>query len=61
MMQIYYGKGSQTRAPSGEIIVPTADQIREEATKMKSERDSAEKIMDFKSFESPFDDFDAFQ
>jgi hypothetical protein len=63
MKEIYEGTGTgtQNRTPSEEIIVPTADQIREEGTKMKSERDSAEKIMDFKSFESPFDDFDAFQ
>jgi hypothetical protein len=58
MKQVFKGTGT---APSADIMVPTADQVREEAVKMKSERESVERLMDFKSFESSFDDFDAFQ
>jgi hypothetical protein len=62
MMQIYQERlGAQTRAPSRDMRIPTADNIREEAAKMKSERLGLfEKQLEAESVD-PFGDLDAFQ
>jgi hypothetical protein len=62
MMQIYHERlGAQTSAPSIDMRILTADNIREEAAKMKRERvELFEKQMVAESVD-PFDDVDAFQ
>jgi hypothetical protein len=62
MARVFKGEGTQTRAPSREMRIPTAGQIRKVAAYMTSARDAIKKNMDDdKPIESPFDDPDAFQ
>jgi hypothetical protein len=63
MMKVFLGRGNKRKAflEGKKVLLPTADRIREAAAKMMSERDSITELMNAESFETPYDDPDAFQ